>query len=229
VEVPFHNLLTTFEFDDPGPLERQQIVAELAHAGVHVNRSLGELRPDDPVRLRLVAPERGPSLAPWDHDAPTIPPTNAPLAPAPPAKRRWPARVGAGALVLALVGGAATGAFFYGRDTRLSDGEVEAKLTKQAAHDKTVYTKQAQAALARQKRTLNQRFETRQQTAVNQAAAAGEQRGRSVGYSAGQSEGSESGKAKGYQDGHTDGEVEGYGDGFDEGTCYDPEDFEYVC
>ena len=222
VEVPFHNLLTTFEFDDPGALERQQMVAELAHAGVHVNRSLGELRPDDPVGLRLV---REPSRAPWDGAPPAVPPPSD----TPTTQRRWPTRVGLGLLVLALIGGAGAGAFFLGRDTRLSDTQVEAKLTSQASHDKRLYTRQAQAALAKQKTTLNKRFEQRQQTAVNQASAAGEQRGQAAGFSSGQEQGFNSGKAKGYDQGHGEGAAEGYGQGFDEGTCYTPDDFEYVC
>jgi flagellar biosynthesis/type III secretory pathway protein FliH len=108
-----------------------------------------------------------------------------------------------------IVAAAVSGAFLYGRETRLSDGEVEVRLAKQASHDGKVWEERQARALARQKKTLKKSFDKRLEREVSSAT----QTGQSQGYASGQSEGYNSGKAKGRQEG----EGEGWGEGFDSG------------
>jgi hypothetical protein len=210
VSVPFHNLLTSWKIDDPSAGDKERIASSLAQQGVMADRPLAELRGDDSVTLALVPPWNGTTMGAQ--------------APQHGGRRRWPRVLAALGVVLAIAG-AGVGSFFYGRETRLSDGEVEAKLTRQAAYDKRVYGERQRSALRQQKRSLTDRFERRQTQAVGAAAAAGEQRG----YSSGQAVGYGSGKAQGEQEGRSEGEAEGYSEGFDEGLCTVPGTFETIC
>src|SRR5436190_22438756 len=53
VEVPFHNLLTSWSLVEPTSIDRQQIVTELADAGIAVSPPLTELAPDNSVTLSI--------------------------------------------------------------------------------------------------------------------------------------------------------------------------------
>lgn len=228
-EVPFQDLLTSWELESPTAIDRQQIVADLSEQGIAVSRPLSDLEPDDLVTLSIKRPA-GDTAELWPSGS--APPPAAFQAttisqPSPP-PRRW-VRVGLLALMLILLAGAGAGGFFYGQGTRLSDQAVEAKLTRQASHDKGVYTRQAQAALGRQKRQLSSEFTKRQKKAVTEAQQRGQQQGFSSGQQQGQQQGFQSGKAQGHEEGRIEGEMDGYSKGFDEGTCYDPDDYEYVC
>jgi hypothetical protein len=84
--VPFHHLLTSWELpDDVDSETRQQIVSDLAEAGVCVDRPLTNLRPEDDVALSLrkTSPSSIPAL-PYVGPAqlaavPTPRPSDAPL------------------------------------------------------------------------------------------------------------------------------------------------------
>jgi hypothetical protein len=220
VEVPVHNLLSSWHLREPTQIDRQQIVAELAEVGVGLSRPLSELSPDEPVTLAL----RTDARPIWETAVPDVPPPGPSPSSGGSRRGRWRI-VAIGVAALLAAAGAAAGTFFVGQGTRQSEDQVNARLQRLAAHDKRVYTQQAQAALKQQKQQLTGKFRQQRQEAVTQA----EERGRSVGYSSGQQAGYSSGKSEGYDQGHAQGEATGYADGFDEGTCYTPVTFEYVC
>jgi hypothetical protein len=56
-QVPFHNLLTTWQIEDPGEQERLRIERDLADAELEVDPPLEELGAEDPVSLRITEPE----------------------------------------------------------------------------------------------------------------------------------------------------------------------------
>src|SRR4051794_7656333 len=80
-------------------------------------------------------------------------------------------------LGVALFAGAAAGAFLYGRDTRLSDERVEARLAEQATHDRGVYEQREVRALKRQKKSLKKSFDRRLKREVAAAAETGQSQG----------------------------------------------------
>ena len=109
-EVPFHNLLTTWGFDEIGPATRVTIERELHAAGVVATPSLQWVGPDTLVTLRLA------------QVAPTAPPPWAGARP-PEAQPEPSGRAGRGALValacalLLLAAGGAVAGYLLGRDS----------------------------------------------------------------------------------------------------------------
>lgn len=116
-------------------------------------------------------------------------------------------------LAVVLVAGVGVGAFLYGRDTRLSDDQVETRLARQATHDRTVYEQREARALATQKKSLRKSFKARLKREVDAAIETGQ----SQGYASGQSAGYNSGKAKGRQEGEGEGWSEGWDSGYEIG------------
>src|SRR4051794_14512764 len=90
VTVPFDNLLVTWGFQEPSTIEREQIVADLASAGVAANRPLTVVDRLDDVTLSLA-----PSRAPQNGHAEAAPP---------PQRRSWPAWSFAAAAIFLLAG-----------------------------------------------------------------------------------------------------------------------------
>ena len=133
------------------------------------------------------------------------------------------------------------GAFLVGRGSRPSDQEVSSKLAAAADAARVNYGKREQASLVAQRTELRAQFRKKMKKAVAKAQDRGYASGQQVGYSSGQAagyssgsaegkeEGKEEGKKQGLRVGRQQGEVEGYLTGFDDGTCYDPDTYEYVC
>lgn len=144
-------------------------------------------------------------------------------------------------VAVAVVAGIGIGAFLVGRASRPSDQEVASKLQAAAETARVNYGKREQASLLAQRTELRAQFRKKMKKAVdkaqNEGYVSGQQQGYSsgqaVGYSSGSAEGKEEGKKEGKQQGlrvgRQQGEVEGYLTGFDDGTCYDPDTYEYVC
>ncbi len=125
-------------------------------------------------------------------------------------------------VILALLAG-----FFIGRGTRISNEEVQSKITQQAQADQ----------IAEQQALSNQRAvdQTAQSKAVNAARRAGEsaglregriqgqqqgyQQGQQAGYSQGQAAGQAQGFQQGQQQGYSQGQSSGYSQGFNSGLC----------
>jgi hypothetical protein len=56
-QVPFHNLLTTWQIEAPGEEDRLRIQRDLADAELEIDPPLDGLGADDPVSLRIAEPE----------------------------------------------------------------------------------------------------------------------------------------------------------------------------
>ncbi len=138
-----------------------------------------------------------------------------PVAPAT-KKRRWLPIV-AIAVGSVLVLGAATGGYFMGQGTRMSDGEVQQRVSAQARYD----SRQLKAAVQQQKADFGKDLVQAKQ----QAQEEGYDEGQDDGYVAGEDAGYVAGEDAGYESGS----AEGYSQGFDEGTCYMPGSYIYVC
>ena len=64
IQVPFHNLLTTWQLQVAGQEERERIARELADAGVDADPSIASLAADDEVTLRVAPPPLDPDPEP---------------------------------------------------------------------------------------------------------------------------------------------------------------------
>lgn len=109
-------------------------------------------------------------------------------------------------VVLALLGG-----FFIGRGSRLSNAEVQNRLTQQQ-----------QADLIVQQKTLNdQRTDLlrRQRTLIGRVSSKAEARGRREGVARGRQKGFADGQSQGIAQGQAQGYQEGRDTGFDQGLC----------
>lgn len=148
---------------------------------------------------------------------PGIPPTAAgfapvaPVPPVPPATRSTGWWVGVTAAVTAAVLVALLGGFFIGRDTRLSNHEVQTRIDAQAQADRVAQER----ALTDQRRDLLRRQRTLIGRVSAKAEARGVRRGREEGFTDGQSVGFGQGQAQGFVQGQT----EGYDQGLDTGAC----------
>lgn len=247
--VPFSNLLTSWDMSTtPSTDERQQIVADLADYGVCVDRPLTDLEADDEVSLSLRKPSQPsiptlpyvgpspvaavPSAVPTGVGSayPVGPPTAidgmvpaayvpaVPVVPAPP--RRWIRRTLLSVFGVLLLAIAAGGAFLAGRDTRLSDQQVDAKLAAQSQQDARK-AKASEAAAVKDARLAQRKadgkvWQKRLERATKKAREAGYSTGSAAGYS--------SGKTDGYSAGNADGVEEGLVKGSDELTCSDDMD-----
>jgi hypothetical protein len=171
------------------------------------------------------APPLGPQRPPY----PALPYAAAQYGPVPAVPPRrgagfWvcvTAAIAAG-VVLALLAG-----FFIGRGSRLSNADVQSKITQQAQADQIT----EQQALSAQKGA----DQTAEDKAVVQAQKNGEAAGLRQGQTEGQQQGFQQGQQAGYQQGQTAGQAQGfqqgqqqgfnqgqssgYGQGFNSGLC----------
>ena len=135
----------------------------------------------------------------------------APVPPVPPPGRSAGWWVGITAAVTAGVIVALLGGFFIGRETRLSNDEVQSRIDAQAQTDQVAQER----ALNDQRRDMLRRQRTLVGRVSAKAEARGLRQGREEGYDQGQSVGFSQGQTQGY----TQGQTEGYDDGLDTGAC----------
>jgi hypothetical protein len=113
------------------------------------------------------------------------------------------AAITAGVIAALLIG------FFIGRGTRLSNDEVQGKLTQQQQADLIVQQK----ALNDQKAEIS----ARNSKLIGRVSAKAEARGRREGRSQGRQEGFADGQNSGFSQGQTAGYAQGQSDGYDSG------------
>jgi hypothetical protein len=118
------------------------------------------------------------------------------------------------ALTVGIVGALLMG-FFIGRDTRLSNESVQAKIVQQSQSDQIA----EQQALDAQKTTLS----AAEARAVSAARKTAYSQGRQSGFTAGQQAGFTSGQSQGFSEGQAtgtaQGETQGFSQGLNEGAC----------
>jgi hypothetical protein len=128
----------------------------------------------------------------------------------------------AAGVVLALLGG-----FFIGRGTRLSNGDVQGKITQQAQADQIAQ----QQALSAQKaadqtaadQAVGQAQKNGETAGLRQGRTQGQQQGFQQGQQAGYQQGQAAGQSQGYQQGQqtgfSQGQSSGYSQGYSSGVC----------
>ena len=134
-----------------------------------------------------------------------------PTPPPPPASRGTGVWIAITAAVTAGIVASLLLGFFIGRDTRLSNSEVQSKINQQATADQI----SQERALNNLRRELNRR----QQSTINRVSARAEARGRREGRAQGEREGFASGQNQGFSQGRSEGFSEGQSEGLETGAC----------
>jgi hypothetical protein len=138
-----------------------------------------------------------------------------PVPPMPPRARSAGFWVGATAAITAGVIAALLIGFFIGRGTRLSNDDVQGKLTQQQQADLIVQQK----ALNDQRTTMLTRQSKLLASARATSRAAGLREGRTEGRQQGYSSGRQAGYSEGQATGYSQGQNDGYSQGLDTGSC----------
>jgi hypothetical protein len=176
------------------------------------------------------SPPNGGGMPPVAHaTVPMVPYSPAQYGPIPavPPKRGAGFWVGVTAAIAAGVVLSLLAGFFIGRGSRLSNSDVQSKITQQAQADQIAQ----QQALAAQK-AADQTAEDKAVTAARRAGESaglregriqgqqqGFQQGQQAGYQAGQSAGQAQGFQQGQTQGFNQGQSAGYSQGFNSGLC----------
>lgn len=157
---------------------------------------------------------------------------------APPRGRRGPLLWVTSTLVgVILLAGASASSYLIGADSRPSDGEIKQRLVSQSTTDRRAAEAKLDDALLTQRKSLTKSFRKRLKKATELSFADGQAAGYGAGHAAGygsgaaqgRAQGKQEGKEEGREEGRVEGELDGWLQGFDDGTCYDPDDYEYVC
>ncbi len=142
------------------------------------------------------------------------------MPPAPPRAPRgagfWVGAAAIGAVVAALL---LVGGFLFGQGTRMSNGQVQSKLSAQRQTDAA----QEQTDLRAQQAELHSEAVAALRRASSAALAQGRAQGQKAGYISGQNAGYAAGQSSGYaagqSSGYAQGQIDGYTNGIQTGTC----------
>lgn len=142
------------------------------------------------------------------------------MPPAPPRAQRgtgfWIGIATASAVLAAVL---LVGGFLVGQGTRMSNGQVQSKLTAQRQSDAT----QEQKDLRAQQSELHSEAVAAIRRASSAALKEGRAQGQKAGYISGQSAGYAAGQSSGYaagqSSGYAQGQIDGYTSGIQTGTC----------
>ena len=146
---------------------------------------------------------------------PGQPMQGAPVPPVAPTGRSAGYLVGITAAATAIVILAHVAGFFIGRGTRLSNDEVQARITAQAQADEIA----RERALNEQRREASRRQGALIARVAAKAEARGRREGRAEGQQRGFTEGQQAGFSAGEAAGFSQGQTEGFSSGLDQGSC----------